>query len=381
MAAANALPPVLAFDEASQLSLFASELHHLLLLVYDDAPADGTPVAGAAREGGKADAQARAKGVLLQVCDGDLRGRVLCATVGASDRRQAQMLRFLFQAAPAPPGTPAPPATPPLPAVVVFDKERNLRYPYEGGVDGAEETAALIRFVSDVLARKVAPQLQSEAGARPGEDEHDGVGGFGGVGHGRGEEGERAPGAAVLSPGRVTALVGSEYARAVLSDTRDTIVLFHSPWCVDCATAGAVHEALARRYAADPNVCFARLDVSSNDVVAPRIGALPSLYLFRRTARRLEEAVSYEGLHTPGGGEADAIAAFIERERTLPEGHPRCAGEVALAAELERVRGQLERAQQRAEEAERWSDQLERRLEANCRACLVWGPSEEYATD
>ena len=145
MAAANALPPVLAFDEASQLSLFASELHHLLLLVYDDAPADGTPVAGAAREGGKADAQARAKGVLLQVCDGDLRGRVLCATVGASDRRQAQMLRFLFQAAPAPPGTPAPPATPPLPAVVVFDKERNLRYPYEGGVDGAEETAALPR--------------------------------------------------------------------------------------------------------------------------------------------------------------------------------------------------------------------------------------------
>ena len=174
----------------------------------------------------------------------------------------------------------------------------------------------------------------------------------------------------------MTTLVGSTYASEVLSGTHDTLVLFHSPWCVDCDTAGAVHAALAQRYAADANVSFARLDVSKNDVVAPRIGALPSLYFFRRTARWLDDAVGYEGLRTSGGGAAAAIAAFVERERTLPEGHARCTGEIGLAAELERVRRRLEAAERRAEEAEHLSARLERRLEAECRACLVWGPSD-----
>jgi thiol-disulfide isomerase/thioredoxin len=165
-----------------------------------------------------------------------------------------------------------------LPACFLYKNAEDIKYRLE---DSEINTKSLLRFTIDVFEGKVQPYLRSE----------------------------KIP---VDETGSVVKLVSKTFSASISDPELDWFVLFHAPDCPYTVELMPVFKALAETFTSHPELKFATLDYTANEVQWTnfRLNHSPTLYLFRHPNKGTP--VSFE---EPGGKEhtrdSDGITAFL----------------------------------------------------------------------
>ncbi|KAG9031219.1 protein disulfide-isomerase precursor [Tulasnella sp. JGI-2019a] len=119
-----------------------------------------------------------------------------------------------------------------FPRFVITDMSSGFKYP----LPVTPDTAAVEEYVNKFIAGKLEPSLKSA----PIPEKND-------------------------EP--VTVVVGDEYAKIVLDETKDVFVEFYAPWCGHCKRLAPIYEELGQHFAyAKDKLVIAKMDATENDL-------------------------------------------------------------------------------------------------------------------
>lgn len=94
----------------------------------------------------------------------------------------------------------------------------------------------------------------------------------------------------------VKTLVGDNFDDSVFQPMKDTVVFYHSIWCMDCTDLLPVYERLAESFSKYQDVIFAKIDSFHNEgeFIPDGVAGEPLLRIFKAGQER-NEGVSFEG--------------------------------------------------------------------------------------
>jgi len=95
--------------------------------------------------------------------------------------------------------------------------------------------------------------------------------------------------------GPVKTVVGSNFDRVVLDESKDVLIEFYAPWCGHCKSFEPKYNQLAAKLKTEqPNLVLAKMDATAND--APEhfnVEGLPTIYF--APAGKKSEPIKYSG--------------------------------------------------------------------------------------
>ena len=177
-----------------------------------------------------------------------------------------------------------------LPAIVLEDREgrKNFIFPE----DQVITEKAFGDFISGVLAGTVAASVKSEA-----EPE--------------------------TNDGPVFVLVGTNFDRVVMDNTKDVLVEFYAPWCGHCKSLAPKYDELGMMFKNDATAVIAKVDATANDTPAD-VQGFPTIILY--PAGDKSKPINFEGERN-----VKAMAAFFKANGKAG-GRPEAAAVAAAAA-------------------------------------------------
>ena len=157
------------------------------------------------------------------------------------------------------------------PALLGFSVANGTKFVHKGSFDAA----AILTFARDVVAGKVPIHLRS------------------------------AP--EVPQSGPIIELVGANFAKVVMDQSKDVLVHFYSPACGHCKKLAPVMKSVAEAFAGDDEMVVASMDAVANDVPGLDIEGFPTLIIFTKGNKR--------GLEYDGSRDLHDIVQFIKDAR------------------------------------------------------------------
>ncbi|KAF8564118.1 hypothetical protein P879_11900 [Paragonimus westermani] len=108
--------------------------------------------------------------------------------------------------------------------------------------------------------------------------------------------------------GAVVKVVAHTFDSVVNDPSKDVFVIFHAPWCGHCKHLMPKFETAAEKLKDEPDILFAAVDATANDVPEPfLVHGYPTLYFVSKLSK--EAPKQYEG-----GREVDDLINFVARE-------------------------------------------------------------------
>jgi protein disulfide-isomerase A1 len=111
--------------------------------------------------------------------------------------------------------------------------------------------------------------------------------------------------------GNVVVVVGTEFEKLVLDNTKDVLVKFYAPWCGHCKKLAPIWDELGEHYKDNANVVIAKFDSTVNEADGVEIRGYPTLKWYPRGNKAGE---SYEGER-----DLPAFIKFIDENMTKDE--------------------------------------------------------------
>lgn len=121
--------------------------------------------------------------------------------------------------------------------------------------------------------------------------------------------------------GPVTVIVGKEFEKIVLDETKDVFMEFYAPWCGHCKKLTPAYEEVGKNFKADTNVVIGKCDSTENDTPADVTG-FPTLIFYPSNNK--------EGVKFSGDRTAEAIIKFINDNRATDPSTPAAEGHEEL---------------------------------------------------
>ena len=175
------------------------------------------------------------------------KGKILFAYAGTANQIQGKLAEFMGV---------APEDFPTLRAILPANMKK---YKYEGNV--AELTIASVGdFVDGVNAGTIKAHMKSAA--PPAEQ------------------------------GVVVDVVGTEFEKLVLDETKDVLVKYYAPWCGHCKKLAPIWEELGELYKDNENLVVAKFDATVNEAEGVEVRGYPTLIWYPKDNKA---GVTYEG--------------------------------------------------------------------------------------
>jgi len=92
--------------------------------------------------------------------------------------------------------------------------------------------------------------------------------------------------------GVVVDVVGTEFEKLVLDETKDVLVKYYAPWCGHCKKLAPIWEELGEAYKDNANVVVAKFDATLNEAEGVEVRGYPTLIWYPRDNKA---GVTYEG--------------------------------------------------------------------------------------
>jgi len=80
--------------------------------------------------------------------------------------------------------------------------------------------------------------------------------------------------------GLVKIIVGENFYKVVMDESKDILVFLYSQYCNECLTSDKLFEELARKYQQRKNIEFAKIDMDNNEVLNINPEKMPVLRLY-----------------------------------------------------------------------------------------------------
>lgn len=77
--------------------------------------------------------------------------------------------------------------------------------------------------------------------------------------------------------GDVVVLVGKNFDKIVLDDTKDVLVEFYAPWCGHCKKLTPIYDELAKNLKHNSNLVIAKMDATANEVESVSVQGFPTI--------------------------------------------------------------------------------------------------------
>jgi len=104
--------------------------------------------------------------------------------------------------------------------------------------------------------------------------------------------------------GPVKVLVGKNFDKIVLDESKDVLVEFYAPWCGHCKTLAPKYEKLGEMLASEPSIVIAKVDATENDTPPTKVKGFPTLILFPQGQK--SSPITYSGDRTE-----DALSKWL----------------------------------------------------------------------
>lgn len=109
--------------------------------------------------------------------------------------------------------------------------------------------------------------------------------------------------------GPVIVIVGTNYEKIVLDESKDVMLEFYAPWCGHCKSLTPKYEKLGEAFANNANVVIAKIDATANDT-PNKIEGFPTIKFYKSNDKK--NPVTYDG-----GRDEVAMEAFIRENATV----------------------------------------------------------------
>jgi protein disulfide isomerase len=107
----------------------------------------------------------------------------------------------------------------------------------------------------------------------------------------------------------VQTVVRKNYDQVVRSSSKDFLIMYFATWCGHCTQFKPKFEELAKRFAQNTNLGFAKIDGVNNLVEDVAISGYPTLYFFKNGQK--SSPIQYEGNRDP-----EDLIQFIKKHTT-----------------------------------------------------------------
>jgi protein disulfide-isomerase A1 len=160
-------------------------------------------------------------------------------------------------------------------------------------------TAAVQKFVEDVVAGKVKPHLMSEELPEDWDKE------------------------------AVKVLVGKNFHEVAMSTEKNVLVEFYAPWCGHCKQLAPIWDELGEKFKDNADIVIAKMDSTANELDDVKVQSFPTIKYFPKDnvvidyngERNLDGFVKFlesGGTVGAGGGEAEEEGEDFEEEEDEP---------------------------------------------------------------
>ena len=131
-------------------------------------------------------------------------------------------------------------------------------------------------------------------------------------------------------PGEVAVVVGANFDKVVMDESKDVLLEVYAPWCGHCKKLAPIYDELAKEYTEEKDLVIAKFDGTANDLPHPKINVRGFPSIFFLPAGGKAEPVKYDG-----GRELKDFTAYLQKHSTkLPKAaEDASAGEAAPAGE------------------------------------------------
>ena len=106
-------------------------------------------------------------------------------------------------------------------------------------------------------------------------------------------------------------MVGSNFDKIVLDETKDVLIELYAPWCGHCKALEPTYKKVAQKYKDEPNLVIAKLDATANDVpVEYKASGFPTIFFAPKGGKL--KPIKYEGAR-----ELSDFVKFLEENSTI----------------------------------------------------------------
>jgi len=162
-----------------------------------------------------------------------------------------------------------------LPTVRIHDTRNDLR---KYNLDGEITQENVEKFVEDWINGRLRPALKSE----------------------------EVP---ASQDGPVYVLVGKEFEKVVLDESKDVLVEFYAPWCGHCKSLAPIYDELATKLKHNTNLVIAKMDSTTNESEHVSVQGFPTIKFW--PAGNKSSPIDYNGDRT-----VDGFIQFLTKHST-----------------------------------------------------------------